>query len=203
VKTPASSRCHRLLRPEIRENCIYSLTRTYRRHGKFRPTLMSLVASNSPETAKETVKEALAVYKETGDVDKTVQVLTKLKGIGPATASLLLTVHDPTHVIFFSDEAFYWLCCEGKKLPIKYNAKEYRQLRLSAEELAGRLGVSATDIEKVSYVLMKQSGLPDMPKGRVEKPIGSVSATEKRKSASDPDLAPTESSLRRSKRTKA
>lgn len=164
---------------------------------------MPLVASNSPETAKETVQEALAVYKETGDVDQTVQVLTKLKGIGPATASLLLTVHDPTHVVFFSDEAFYWLCCEGKKLPIKYNAKEYRQLRLNAEELAGRLGVSATDIEKVSYVLMKQSGLPDTSKGRVDKPIGSVSATEKRKSASDPDLAPTESSLRRSKRTKA
>lgn len=175
----------------------------YRRHGKFRPTLMSLVASNSPETAKDTVRDALTVYKEGGDVDQAVQVLTKLRGIGPATASLLLTVHDPTRVIFFSDEAFYWLCCNGKKLPIKYNAKEYRQLRVSAEELAERLGVSATDVEKVSYVLMKQSGLPDTSKVRDNKPIGSVSATEKRKSASDPDLAPTESSLRRSKRTKA
>lgn len=164
---------------------------------------MGLVSSNSPEAAKKTIKDAMAFYREKGDVDRTVDILTKLKGIGPATASLLLTVHDPTRVIFFSDEAFYWLCCEGKKSPIKYTAKEYRQLRLRADELAERLGVSATDIEKVSYVLLRQTGLPAASKHRDTKPIGSVSASEKRKPASDPDLAPTEPSLRRSKRTKA
>lgn len=182
------------------------LTARYsRRHGKFRPTLMSLVSSNTPEVARKTVQEAIALYKKEEDVDKAVGVLTNLRGVGPATASLLLTVHDPTRVIFFSDEAFHWLCCEGKKAPIKYNAKEYRQLRLRADELANRLGVSATDIEKVSYVLMKQSaaGLPVVSKDRQDIPIGSVSVSEKRKTASDPDLAPTELSLRRSKRTKA
>jgi hypothetical protein len=164
---------------------------------------MGLVSSNSPEAAEKTVKDAMTLYAEKGDVDQTINVLTKLKGVGPATASLLLTVHDPTHVIFFSDEAFYWLCCEGKKSPIKYTAKEYEQLRLRADELSERLGVSATDIEKVSYVLIRQAQLPAAPKNRNAKPIGSVSASEKRKTASDPDLAPTESSLRRSKRTKA
>ncbi|CAM1504074.1 Fc.00g016650.m01.CDS01 [Cosmosporella sp. VM-42] len=127
------------------------------RHGKFRPTLMKFVTSNDPTAAKEIIQEALEVYQEKSDAQAALDILTKLKGIGPATASLLLTVHDPDEVIFFSDEAFYWLCCDRKKTPIKYNAKEYQSLRSSAKHLAKRLDVSATEIEKVAYVLLKQA----------------------------------------------
>ncbi|KAK5992770.1 hypothetical protein PT974_06186 [Cladobotryum mycophilum] len=152
---------------EMNLDDVKSLVEWKLRHGKFRPTLMTLVSSNPPPFTSQTIQSALQSYRSTtattannNNITTALQTLTKLKGIGPATASLLLTIHDPQRVIFFSDEAFYWLCCQGKKSPIKYTPKEYQALREEADGLAQRLGVSATDIEKVAYVLMKQPGLP-------------------------------------------
>lgn len=85
--------------------------------------------------------------------------LCSLRGVGAATASLLLSVHDPRRAPFFSDEAFLWLCAGANpRAPIKYVEKEYRALRERAAEVAARLGVSALDLEKVAYVVMKGSG---------------------------------------------
>ncbi|KAK7223760.1 hypothetical protein V2G26_011763 [Clonostachys chloroleuca] len=93
------------------------------RHGKFRPTLMSLVSSNPNDFVNEIVQEATQLYKETKSIPASLAKWTKLKGIGPATASLLLSVHDPEHVIFFSDEAFYWLCAQGVNPPSSITSK--------------------------------------------------------------------------------
>ncbi|KFH45477.1 hypothetical protein ACRE_037060 [Hapsidospora chrysogenum ATCC 11550] len=168
---------------------------------------MSLVSSNNPNLVADTVREALGVYRDGGNVAAALQVLTRLKGIGPATASLLLAVHDPTRVIFFSDEAFYWLCRSGRKAPIKYNAKEYQELRTKAQELAERLDVSATDLEKVAYVLMKQpDNMAEASMNASAKttptPAKGASAT-KRKAARELESAPKEPPVRRSKRSKA
>lgn len=163
---------------------------------------MNLVSSNGPKLASDTVREALGMYRADGTVAPALGILTRLKGIGPATASLLLTVHDPTRVIFFSDEAFYWLCCSGKKAPIKYNAKEYQALCSRAQDLSKKLDVSATDIEKVAYVLMKQSGNTETSNKPATKSIVR-GASAKRKIASDPEPAPKQPPVRRSKRTKA
>ncbi|KAJ4237195.1 hypothetical protein NW759_000316 [Fusarium solani] len=130
------------------------------RHGKFRPTLMKLVSSNDADTAEDIVKQAIDAYKEDTNIDAALNVLTKLKGIGPATASLLLAVHDANRVIFFADEAFWWLCCDGKQSPIKYNAKEYRSLCSAVNDLHERLDVAASDVERVAYVLMKGPASP-------------------------------------------
>ncbi|KAI1852109.1 hypothetical protein JX265_005946 [Neoarthrinium moseri] len=126
------------------------------RHGKFRPTLMKLVSSNDADSVQETISGAIKSYWADPNPSKALDGICKLKGVGPATASLLLSVHDPERVIFFSDEAFYWLCCKGQKSPIKYNAKEYQELNKVAQAVVKRLGVSATDVEKVAYVMMKQ-----------------------------------------------
>ncbi|KAI0009431.1 DUF1479-domain-containing protein [Xylariaceae sp. FL0662B] len=133
------------------------------RHGKFRPTLMKLVSSNDEAFVEHTIQNAMKDYWPDPDTSKALDTITKLKGVGPATASLLLSVHDPDRVLFFSDEAFYWLCCDGQKSPIKYNAKEYQQLNAAAQTLVKRLGVSATDIEKVAYVLMREGDSQSMP----------------------------------------
>ncbi|KAI2471334.1 DUF1479-domain-containing protein [Annulohypoxylon bovei var. microspora] len=125
------------------------------RHGKFRPTLMKLVSSNDETLVERTIREATEKYWENSDASKALVIISKLRGIGPATASLLLSVYDPDNVIFFSDEAFYWLCCDGQTSPIKYNAKEYQELSAAAQSLIQRLGTSAVDIERVAYVLMK------------------------------------------------
>lgn len=134
---------------------------------------MSLVSSNDPKFAADTARDAFSVYRgnikdknsSTKASTAALGTLTKLKGIGPATASLLLSVHDPERAIFFSDEAFLWLCAgagggggkaAGSTSVIKYNAKEYGMLTEEAGKLSKRLGVSATDIEKVAYVVMKK-----------------------------------------------
>jgi hypothetical protein len=166
---------------------------------------MSLVSSNSPNFAESTVRDAINLYRESADRSKALDILTKLKGIGPATASLLLTVHDPEQIIFFSDEAFYWLCLSGKKGPIKYNAKEYTALQSKASELSKRLGTSATDIEKVAYVLMRYPA--EDPAASAETNMSSETIVKasapKRKAATDVVTQSNVASARRSKRTRA
>ncbi|KAK4680866.1 hypothetical protein QC764_102520 [Podospora pseudoanserina] len=126
------------------------------RYGKFRPSLMKLVSSNDPKTLKETIRKAVAHYHQAKKQwPQALDILTQLKGIGPATASLLLAVHAPDNIIFFADEAFYWLEYDGSKGPIKYNKNEYSQLTLKAQALAKRLGVRAVDIEKVAFAIMR------------------------------------------------
>lgn len=139
---------------------------------------MKLVSSNDPVFAKETVQDALNTYKKASDASAAIAVLTKLKGIGPATASLLLAVHDPQNVIFFADEAFYWLCCGGKRDPIKYNAKEYAALNEQAQTLCRRLGVQAVDVERVAFVMLQQAA-PTSPKEPKDK--GTAKSKDKNK----------------------
>ncbi|KAK1828522.1 hypothetical protein QBC39DRAFT_393100 [Podospora conica] len=150
------------------------------RHGTFRPTLMKLVSSNDPDVVKETVQRAVQIYREKTDISAALKVLTELKGIGPATASLLLSVHDADNVIFFADEAFYWLCHGGSKGPIKYNLKEYLELSNQARALGKRLGVKAVEVERVAFALLRgESGSIAASKGGETTPA--VSADEKKK----------------------
>lgn len=95
-------------------------------------------------------------------------------------------MHDAQNAIFFSDEAFYWLCCGGKKATIKYNIDEYAALGEEAEALIKRLDVSATDIEKVAYVLIKGPSLAKGPKADTAKAnapakVSSSTASEAKK----------------------
>lgn len=170
---------------------------------------MGLVSSNNATSVKETIQKAVAAYRAKPDVALAVKALTALKGVGPATASLLLAVHDPQRVAFFGDEVFYWLCCGGKKGPIKYNAKEYQDLNERARRLAARLDVKAVDIERVAYVLINEGDAGVRTAGRAKvddasKPSSSAQPkkqTTKRKQSSDlvgEDAAP----VRRSKRGK-
>ena len=165
---------------------------------------MKLVSSNKPSVVKDTIQRALKTYRETADVPSALGVLTELKGIGPATASLLLSVHDADNVMFFSDEAFYWLCCGGLKGPIKYNLKEYLALNKQAQTLCSRLGVKAVDVERVAFVLLRQQS--DSKDEAIKPALASEDTNErkpgpaKRKALGDNDSAKTP--VRRSKRRK-
>jgi hypothetical protein len=123
---------------------------------------MGLVKSNPADLVKSTTTEAFAAYAESSDAMGALKVLTKLRGIGPATASLLLNVFVPAEVPFFSDELFRWTHWDGKGQTgwgrsIKYNVTEYKELLASVEALRKRLDVSAVDAEKVAYVLGKEN----------------------------------------------
>jgi hypothetical protein len=169
---------------------------------------MKLVASNEPAGVKKNVSDAITDYKKKSDASSAISILAKLKGIGPATASLLLAVHFPDRVPFFSDEMFYWLCGGGKVSTIKYNTKEYQLLNEQAAKLTKRLGVKAVDAEKVAFVLFKRSDAEDLwekeqPEKAISQDIGLTKAPTKpalkRKAASN---VPETTSTRRSKRGK-
>jgi len=141
------------------------------RHGTFRPTLPKLVASNTNDSIQQITADAFALYETfPSDTSAVIKKLSELKGIGPATASLLLAVYDPDHVIFFSDEAYRWLCCNGESTKVKYTTKEFDDLFEKAKSLMNRLHVTALDIEKVAYVLMKEA--EPIPEPKVPKEAG-------------------------------
>lgn len=118
-------------------------------------------------------------------LDSALTTLTKLKGIGPATASLLLSTGDPDKVPFFSDELFRWAFWEDKfgcrwDRKIKYSAKEYRELVAKLTDFRQHFEkkVSAIDIEKVAYVLGKRATDLSSSNDREEKPGTKRSAKE-------------------------
>ena len=136
-----------------------------RKHGTYRPNLAKLVSSNSDADIHSTTKTAFSSYEaDNDDFAKSITTLSKLKGIGPATASLLLSCYDPIKVPFFSDELFRWLHWEEAKgkgwdSKINYSMKEYKSLFEKVQELRERLEkanettVAAINIEKAAYVL--------------------------------------------------
>lgn len=119
--------------------------------GKFRPTLPKLINSNSEEDVERVTTEGFEIWsnftseqkpsgfwsKESNlklyvaTVRQTFKKLCELRGVGPATASLilnLLRINESLTAPFFSDESFlYYVNPEGK---IKYNVKEYTDLLL-------------------------------------------------------------------------
>lgn len=136
-----------------------------RKHGTFRPKLLSLVQSNDAETVLENITKAHNLPQASiVDVLPALKILTQLKGVGPATASLLLSVLNPTDAPFFSDELFRWCCWDepgggGWKRGIKYTAKEYVMVVEKVMEIRRRLGmkhIQAVHVEKVAWVLGKE-----------------------------------------------
>ena len=98
-----------------------------------------------------------------------------LKGVGPATASLLLSVLRPAEIPFFSDELFRWCVWDdetgsgkdgkGWQRKIKYNVKEYEMMLDRVHKLRQRLRrgfgqrdtlAMAIDVERVAWVLGKE-----------------------------------------------
>ncbi|KAH8730085.1 hypothetical protein GQ44DRAFT_747095 [Phaeosphaeriaceae sp. PMI808] len=144
------------------------------KHGTFRPKLLQLVSSNDDETVQDTTS---AAFRDLTARLPAVKTLSVLKGIGPATASLLLSVAAPASVPFFSDELFRWCMWDESGSPggwqrkIKYNNKEYEALVGKVDVLVKRLGVRAVDAEKVAWVLGKEGldvGADDEGKGEEE-----------------------------------
>ena len=148
----------------------------YSTHGQSRPFLPAMIRKNQPEEVVKTTngvaellarltssieegiagKKALPATKEI--LDGTLNALdkaSKLSGVGPATASLVLSVCDAANMPFFEDEMFNWMCSDLAQAKLKYNKKEYSELVKCVWELRRRLRMKVTpvDIEKTSFVL--------------------------------------------------
>ncbi|PYI35132.1 hypothetical protein BP00DRAFT_266727 [Aspergillus indologenus CBS 114.80] len=156
------------------------------KHGKFRPALLGMIRSNPDRQVREATGSAFRLMR-TADLRETfpgtaLETLTgPLRGVGPATGSLVLSVllssddgegdGEGQGVPFYSDDVFLWLCLgvfpggdvgrvgkafkPGKsgELNVKYTVGEYRQLWEAVRRLRARLGVGCAEIEKVAFVV--------------------------------------------------
>ena len=166
------------------------------KHGTFRPKLKQLVESNDEETIDGIFRDIEATKGTPTSSREVMQMLTKLKGIGPATASLVMSVIKPLEYPFFSDELFRWIHWDGLNAdgtsagikngkgwsrPIGYTPKEYESLITRCNLLQARLSdpekpdeeFSFFEMEKAAYVLGKEKmeieSAPDTDEGTTTK----------------------------------
>ncbi|XP_065898344.1 uncharacterized protein [Dysidea avara] len=100
--------------------------------GKFRPRLMELVSNNKPELVESVTRKGLETLP---NLEKSIKILTQLQGVGPATASAIVTAASPDIASFMADES-YLAVSPGK---IAYTLPSYldynKQLSIKAAEL--------------------------------------------------------------------
>jgi hypothetical protein len=124
--------------------------------------LMSMIKSNTDSTIETSTAAAFAALPAAGEFPKSSldALTTPLRGVGPATASLVLSVAtislDGDEVPFYSDDVYLWVCLteypgmegNGEKvkykkdsgeLIAKYDVKEYRELWGATRVLRDRL----------------------------------------------------------------
>ncbi|OCK77410.1 hypothetical protein K432DRAFT_333939 [Lepidopterella palustris CBS 459.81] len=134
------------------------------KHGTFRPKLLALVSSNTSSEIVQATTASFAAYESDPSAPVAAsKPLLKLRGIGPATASLVLSVYSPDTIPFFSDELFRWVMWDeggtkgrGWERKIGYTAKEWEEVIQRVGEVRERLGVSAGECERVAWVLGRE-----------------------------------------------
>lgn len=163
--------------------------------GKFRPTLPKLINSNDEKSVEEVSRSALTDFvaraeklpQDVGFPDYSeilndlLKTLCELKGVGPATASLVLSLlREITQLAppFFSDESFAFFVEKPLRpgLPIKYNLKEYVNEYVNVLfHISRDAGIDMVLLERGGWALQMWL-LHDITKfAGVENPLGSVS----------------------------
>lgn len=132
--------------------------------GKFRPTLQKLINENDPKSVSSVTKEAFKlVLDSVKDLDEdtyvkliktSLTILVKLRGVGPATASLILSLLNKITKIappFFSDEAAYYIFKSHDKL--KYSMSEYIKFLRLFYQLNDKFEYDFTQLEGGAWAL--------------------------------------------------
>lgn len=91
-------------------------------------------------------------------IEAALKQVCYLKGVGPATGTLVLSVSQPKIVPFFEDELFFCLhpSHAGK---LKYDKGEYKSLLTKALDIVLGKNIEAQALEKTAYVLMHSDKL--------------------------------------------
>ncbi|KAJ7305731.1 hypothetical protein JRQ81_010097 [Phrynocephalus forsythii] len=87
--------------------------------GKFRPRLQQLVATNASQSVEDCTRKAFELLP---DVAAAVKELSKLKAVGPATASAILAAGAPEAAAFMADEAVESI---PGLAPVQYTLQHY------------------------------------------------------------------------------
>lgn len=117
--------------------------------GQNRPALRGMIAALKDEEVRKASEASFDLLKQAEATDgserdslvlKSLQALTVLRGVGPATASLVLSLLSPS-VPFFSDEAAVVILrpAQGRK-GLRYNEKEYKAFLEAVGEKGGAGG---------------------------------------------------------------
>lgn len=121
--------------------------------GKMRPLMRFIVALDEQEVVEST-KEGLAMVPaddEAGlDLEKlrqSVERISELKGVGPATASALLSRYNPRLFPFMSDEV---LVVAGSR-ERKHTLKRYLELAEEVAAKARETGMAADEVERAIW----------------------------------------------------
>ena len=136
-----------LTRDELIGLMTYKLAR-----GSFRPRLAKLIASNSPSEVTSVTSAACAYAATLTAADAhadgaMIDALTKLNGVGPATASLIMSVIRADLFPFMCDEAMTSMPASALSKPIAYSRRYYQtfaqQIRNKTAEINGAAAAAA------------------------------------------------------------
>lgn len=105
--------------------------------GKFRPRLKELVTMNSPRVVETESRKAFRALFKKDDLGASIQYLCNLKGIGPATASAIITAAAPERAAFMADEC---LAAVPEIEGIDYTLQEYLEMLKHIQQAVTRLG---------------------------------------------------------------
>ncbi|KAG8532829.1 uncharacterized protein KY384_002707 [Bacidia gigantensis] len=161
--------------------------------------LFLLLASNSDEVIRAITKDAFSAYTANpSDPIKPLESIAKLKGVGPATASLLLSCFDHENIPFFSDEMFRWIHFEdagvkGWDRKIGYTMKEYKSLLGKVSDLRTKLKdgetiVTALEIEQAATVIFSERMKQPLEEslGNEEEEASKPSSSKKKRTVKHP-----------------
>lgn len=181
-----------------------------------------MIAGNSADAVREVTREAFggfgdatsAGHADIADVMESLKSLCRLKGVGPATASLILSVAYPNNVPFFADELFAWISLEGKDqaeafwekigsegrsgdgksvrfdklLGIKYTHAEYKRLYAKVVELRRRLEGMGCEVSASDIERAGYVVMQGLEVADLELPVRSGGVGSSREAAVDVDL---------------
>ena len=123
------------------------------RRGVFRAPLMGLIRKNTEITVQNTTQSAFGYISSSpitvSNIKKAFSILNTLHGVGPATASLILSVYVPKYVPFMSDEAMD----AALGLPRLYTDAQFARFQDALSEKAKELGTdwSPDQVEKALW----------------------------------------------------
>ena len=117
--------------------------------GKARPALRKHLQANSEAQVEQKTREGLEIASGTEESAEkaAIEVISELRGVGPATASAILSLYCPDRFAFMDDEVIE--CLYDKKRD--YRLSTYLSVNAKCQQLAATLGWTPRRVGKALW----------------------------------------------------